>query len=359
VICLKTVSQSKIPKTKTVISIIVVNESFPSDNFDKLLNSTARIEQKFEVILVTHSIKNGTNIESNLSLLINQSFNLVKISLILTDPDKDKGPAYRRNIGAALANSDNLLFADDDAVVAEDLSPLLKYLRIEGCAGVQPLLLKLADNNIIDSAGDFVRKSRAGFYHPFPRAAGEKIQNLHFDLRVEEAPSMRSAFMIVRKEAFSAVGGFDETFNYNLEDVDLGWRLTTAGYKLFFVPSVKAFHKGGKTTDPAMYYDKTYKLFIINFHALQLKIAGNLFWPFIFGRFLIKSLIQEISDVLNRGVGIVTATRDLITIYVSFLERFKQALIHRRLLYEEFNFRGRGKLEDMAKGKRFILSHAD
>jgi fido (protein-threonine AMPylation protein) len=41
-------------------------------------------------------------------------------------------------------------------------------------------------------------------------------------------------------------------------------------------------------------------------------------------------------------------------VYNLFSERFKQALIHRRLLSEKFGFRGRGRFEEMAKGKRFF-----
>jgi GT2 family glycosyltransferase len=252
-----------------------------------------------------------------------------------------------------LACSSNLLFADDDSAILDDLTPLLEYLRSGEFQGVQPLILRLRNDNIIDSSGDFVKK-RNLLYYPYSRGSGTKIQNLNSDLYLEEIPSMRSAFMMVRKDAFLAVGGFDETFNFNFEDVDIGWRLTCAGYGLLFIPTVKALHKGGRTTGERD--EESYRLLLLNFHAVQLKFVGFPCWPWIFSRFLALMSVYEFAGIWRRNKGVTIATRNLAIMIALFLERFKQALYYRRLLSEVFHLKGRKKLEAMARGKRFIHS---
>jgi GT2 family glycosyltransferase len=56
---------------------------------------------------------------------------------------------------------------------------------------------------------------------------------------------LSAALLLVRKEAFRAVSGFDESFFLFGEDVDLGRRLAAAGFVSKHVPSVTVGHEGG------------------------------------------------------------------------------------------------------------------
>ena len=51
--------------------------------------------------------------------------------------------------------------------------------------------------------------------------------------------------MLVRAEAFQAVGGFDESFFMYFEDVDLCLRLEAAGWRLAQEPRAVVHHAGG------------------------------------------------------------------------------------------------------------------
>jgi N-acetylglucosaminyl-diphospho-decaprenol L-rhamnosyltransferase len=55
--------------------------------------------------------------------------------------------------------------------------------------------------------------------------------------------------LVIRRSAFDAVGGFDERYFMYFEDVDLGYRLSKAGYRSVFVPEARALHTGAHSTD--------------------------------------------------------------------------------------------------------------
>ncbi|APO80681.1 glycosyltransferase family 2 protein [Pseudomonas putida] len=57
------------------------------------------------------------------------------------------------------------------------------------------------------------------------------------------------AFYLIRRELFERLGGFDERFFVYLEDLDLSKRVKEQGYSIEFISSVKAFHRGGGTSN--------------------------------------------------------------------------------------------------------------
>ena len=63
-----------------------------------------------------------------------------------------------------------------------------------------------------------------------------------------EAGWLSGSFLLLRREAFEAVGGFDEGYFMFFEDVDLGWRISEAGYTNYYVPAASAIHLGGHST---------------------------------------------------------------------------------------------------------------
>ena len=54
---------------------------------------------------------------------------------------------------------------------------------------------------------------------------------------------------LVRRDVFRAVGGFDESFFAYYEDVDLGWRLWSAGHRILAAPRAVVHHRSGATSD--------------------------------------------------------------------------------------------------------------
>lgn len=53
--------------------------------------------------------------------------------------------------------------------------------------------------------------------------------------------------MLIDREVFLKLGGFDEDYFAIYEDVDLGWRLWVAGYEVAFAPDSLVYHRGHGT----------------------------------------------------------------------------------------------------------------
>ncbi len=78
--------------------------------------------------------------------------------------------------------------------------------------------------------------------------------------------------LLVRRSAFSQIGGFDERYFMYMEDVDLGDRLGNAGWLSVYVPTAEVLHHRGHSTghDPgrhlAAHHRSTY-IFLADRHA--------------------------------------------------------------------------------------------
>lgn len=65
------------------------------------------------------------------------------------------------------------------------------------------------------------------------------------------------AFLLVRREAFDAVGGFDDEQWMFAEDLDLGWRLSDAGWETRHEPSATVRHHESAATAAAWGNERT------------------------------------------------------------------------------------------------------
>jgi N-acetylglucosaminyl-diphospho-decaprenol L-rhamnosyltransferase len=61
-------------------------------------------------------------------------------------------------------------------------------------------------------------------------------------------PWIKGAVLAIRRIAFDAVGGFDESYFMYFEDADLCYRLNAAGWQMHFTPETTVMHVGGSST---------------------------------------------------------------------------------------------------------------
>ncbi len=57
-----------------------------------------------------------------------------------------------------------------------------------------------------------------------------------------------AAQTIFKRDILMKIGGFDTSYIFGYEDIELCWRLNLAGYKVLYVPQAVIYHKSGATT---------------------------------------------------------------------------------------------------------------
>jgi N-acetylglucosaminyl-diphospho-decaprenol L-rhamnosyltransferase len=93
--------------------------------------------------------------------------------------------------------------------------------------------------------------------HRFPSVRGALAFNAgvigaHPDAeRAHDVPWALGAFLLIRRRAFEAVGGFDETLWMYAEDLDLGWRMSRAGWRTRYAPDAVVDHVEAASTTAA------------------------------------------------------------------------------------------------------------
>jgi glycosyltransferase involved in cell wall biosynthesis len=126
----------------------------------------------------------------------------------------------QRNAGVLAASGDIVAFTDAGCTPAAGwLASLVGPLR----AGEH-----------VTAGATFSTSQRRGLYD----RTDEEIGAEHY---LAECPTINMAF---RREAFDAVGGFDERFAYG-SDIDFSWRLNDAGYRIRRVPDAVIRHDWG------------------------------------------------------------------------------------------------------------------
>jgi N-acetylglucosaminyl-diphospho-decaprenol L-rhamnosyltransferase len=91
-----------------------------------------------------------------------------------------------------------------------------------------------------------------GLHRLTPRVADRLCLEGFWDAeRAREVPWAIGAFLLLRRAAFDAVGGFDERQWMYAEDLDLGWRMRAAGWTTRYEPSARVRHQAGAATGPA------------------------------------------------------------------------------------------------------------
>jgi GT2 family glycosyltransferase len=147
-------------------------------------------------------------------------------------------PNHARNLAAAAVKTPYLVFIDNDVVVAPGwLPPLVETAERTGAAIVSPLNFEQRPlHTIVHFAGGQAHVDVAEEEGRTARHIVDKIIKKRFPQ--DSAPTECAEFhcMLVRTDAFRAVGGLDERLLSTRENLDFCMMLREAGYEIWFEP---------------------------------------------------------------------------------------------------------------------------
>ena len=216
-----------------LVSIII-----PTKNNKKILKRCIESIQKhtsyknFEIIIVDNNstelgIKSYYESLSCTILYYKNSFNFSKMN----------------NYAVKHAKGDFLLFLNDDTKVLESdwLQEMIGVCSQNDVGAVGAKLVY--SDNTIQHAGIVILDTGAGF-HPFQNV--QEDSNKYFNLInvIRDCSAVTGACLMTKKEIFTKINGFDDTFDLYYGDADLCLRIIDSGYHVVYTPFTKLLHEG-------------------------------------------------------------------------------------------------------------------
>ncbi len=196
----------------------------------------AQTVQDFEIILID-------NASTDESLATARCY-AARENFTLIENKTNTGFSAAVNEGIRRAKAPYVLLFNNDAFAAPDmLAQLLLAMEADACVfGVQCLILRHDDPARVDTAGDYVTLLGWAF-----QSANALPAAPYTNARPRRVFSACGGAALYRKAVFEEMGLFEGHFFAYLEDVDVGWRANSLGYKNILCPAAVCTHIGGAT----------------------------------------------------------------------------------------------------------------
>lgn len=153
-------------------------------------------------------------------------------------PSGKVGPAEKRDMGAEAAKGEILAFIDDDAFPAPDwLMNAAKFFEREEFGGN---VGAVGGPAITPDSDGFWQKVSGDVYASAFVSAQNRRRYVPVNKIVEDY-DIPTVNLIMRKDIFVDIGGFDSTF-YPGEDTKLCLEVKRRGYKMYYDPGVLVYH---------------------------------------------------------------------------------------------------------------------
>jgi|YelNatPaOPRAMG01_1025707.scaffolds.fasta_scaffold12626_2 GT2 family glycosyltransferase len=195
----------------------------------------------YEIIVVDNGSEDGS------TDLIKNYFPSVE----LIESKKNLGFSRANNEGAKCSKGDALLFLNSDTVVQKGaIFILYNTLMSERDIGI-------VGPKILNSQGKPTRSYMQFLTLPMLFAGSEKLSWLfevekyrqhfrNYDFsNLREVPWLSGACLMIKRDLFFAVGGFDENYFFYCEDMDLCLQVYRHGYRVMYVPTANIVHLFG------------------------------------------------------------------------------------------------------------------
>ena len=184
------------------------------------------------------------------------SLELDAATRVLTFAD-NPGYAAACNRGAAGTSGDWILFMNADVFVSETcLGGVLDEVADDPGVGIATCRLLREDGRMdhachrgLPSVADSLAyKARLDRLLPRSRRVGHYRLSRLDPTGIHDVGACSGAFLLIRRAAFEAVGGWDEGYRFYAEDLDLCARVSAAGWRVRYVGTETAIHVKGASS---------------------------------------------------------------------------------------------------------------
>lgn len=257
-----------------MISVIIVNF-----NGIKFLEACLRSVIK-QLEDLTHEIILVDNDSKDQSIVfIKENFPMV----IIIESKENLGFGKANNLGVANANGETLLLINNDTILLNNIKPAVEVLYSDESYGIVTINMLDKNQNYIPAVGKFPSPLRM-LKISFSKDNRKEFTYGNFNLKQNYTVDwVTGAFMLIRKNDYLDLQGFDPDYFMYVEDVDLCKRMNNLRKLCVFVPYINYIHFVGHNTKRNILLMNGYKTYcskhfsgISKFIALKM-ISINIF----------------------------------------------------------------------------------
>lgn len=221
------------------LSIVIVTYNCADLIRDCLINLKNKLPDNSEVIVVDN------NSSDDSADVVKKTYPAAKLFL----QKQNLGFAKANNLAVEKSQGEYLLFLNPDTKVQDaGIAKLLTFIKSHPKAGIiAPKLVK--DKGEIQPSVRKLPTVKGAFkeyilgiknsYEAYAPKAGAPI-------KVE---CVVAAAILMKKELFEMIGGFDEKYFMYFEDIDLCRKVLKKGFDIYYIPEVSFYHKVGGTKE--------------------------------------------------------------------------------------------------------------
>ena len=216
-------------------SVIILNwhaEKFLPDCFDALKSQTF---QDFEVILLNNGSEGASSIIPGLTFF--------QSHLSTLNSPTNLGFAAGNNLAVRQAKGEYVVLLNADAFPEPDWLEIIHQACIDRPRHFfASRLVKVNEPQTLDGEWNVYHASGLAWRKNHAQALSKATN------KPKEVLSACAAAGVYPREAFEAVGGFDEDFFAYMEDIDLDFRMQLLGYRCLYLPQAVVRHVGSGST---------------------------------------------------------------------------------------------------------------
>lgn len=229
------------------LSVIIINyntKKMTEELIDSILDLS--IALRYEIVVVDNSSFESEKIDNRFGSKKN-------IKIVFT---KNNGFGAACNEGAKVATGKKLLFINSDIVFEGDVfSTCVSYMNSNTDIGILGCKLVLKNGELDHGCKRGFPTPLASFcyylkldkiFRGSKKCGAYKLSYLS-DEEINEVDAVSGAFLMIKKNLFDEIGGFDETFFMYGEDLDLCFRVKQQGMKIVYFPKAVVTHLKGQS----------------------------------------------------------------------------------------------------------------
>ena len=285
-------------------SIIIINY-FQKEYLDSCIESIYKYftSESFEVIIINNSP------EQNINYLPEKYVNLKIIE------NSNKGFSEGNNKGVKYASGEYLFFLNADTLICNDFLRSLTDEFEEGRAGIIGLKLLNADMSLQLSCwfeNTFLNEvSNKTLERKFSNNAKEVHSKFEEVKDTKKVEWVTGAAIVMRREIFEKLNGFDEDYFLFYEDADICKRASKYAIPVYYFPKSEIIHLKGENVNnkfksDTYYYSKESQLIYYKKHNSLLNRI--LLRSYLLLKFSFLNLVKN-NDVDKRILNLLLGTK--------------------------------------------------